>query len=59
VIFPFTAAQKNGLEDLRLVRFTPDEGDPVYHGTYTAYSGSRIASEMLVTRDFRDFDLLR
>jgi len=58
VIFPFTAAQKNGLEDLRLVRFTPDEGDPVYHGTYTAYSGSRIASEMLVTRDFRDFDLL-
>lgn len=58
VIFPFTVAQKNGLEDLRLVRFVHDNGEIVYYGTYTAYSGSRIASEMLVTHDFRNFDLL-
>jgi predicted GH43/DUF377 family glycosyl hydrolase len=57
VIFPFTAAQKNGLEDLRLVRFTPDDDEPIYYGTYTAYSGVRIASEMMATRDFRTFEL--
>lgn len=58
VIFPFTQAQRNGLEDLRMVQFHPDDGDPVWYGTYTAYSGAAIASEMLVTRDFRDFELL-
>ncbi|MFZ5669472.1 MAG: glycoside hydrolase family 130 protein [Pseudomonadota bacterium] len=57
LIFPFTRAQKNGLEDLRLVRFVRDDGEAVYHGTYTAYSGSHIASEMLTTSDFRTFDL--
>lgn len=58
VIFPFTQAQRNGLEDLRLVRFLEADGRPVWYGTYTAYSGTAIASEMLVTRDFRSFNLL-
>jgi len=58
VIFPFTPAQSNGLEDLRLVHFRPDDGDPIYYGTYTAYNGHSIASEMMVTTNFRDFDLL-
>lgn len=57
VIFPFTAAQRNGLEDLRLVRFDDGDGQPTYYGTYTAYSGSAIASEMMMTRDFRTFSL--
>ena len=56
VIFPFTSQQRNGLEDLRLVRMEgEDEG--LYYGTYTAYSGFNIASEMLMTRDFRTFEL--
>lgn len=58
VIFPFTPAQSNGLEDLRLVQFRQDDGEPIYYGTYTAYNGHSIASEMMVTRDFRNFDLL-
>lgn len=58
VIFPMTAQQRNGLEDLRLVQFTHDDGSIEYLGTYTAYSGSNIASEMLRTRDFRSFDLV-
>lgn len=58
VIFPFTQQQRNGLEDLRLVRME-DDGGPVYCGTYTAYSGFDIASEMLITRDFREFRLNR
>lgn len=56
VIFPFTAQQRNGLEDLRLVRMQ-GEDDGLYCGTYTAYSGFNIASEMLLTRDFRTFEL--
>jgi len=58
VIFPFTPAQRNGLEDLRMVRFHPNDGEALYYGTYTAYSGSRIASEMMITRDFRQFQLM-
>jgi predicted GH43/DUF377 family glycosyl hydrolase len=58
VIFPITPAQKNGLEDLRLVHFTHDDGSVEWLGTYTAYSGREIQSEMLRTRDFRSFDLV-
>lgn len=57
VLFPVTPAQRNGLEDLRLVLFSEPGEDPIYYGTYTAYSGQGIASELLVTRDFRHFDL--
>jgi predicted GH43/DUF377 family glycosyl hydrolase len=57
VIFPITEAQRNGLEDLRLVRFTDDDGDFRWVGTYTAYNGREIRSEMLCTPDFRDFTL--
>lgn len=56
VLFPFTQAQRNGLEDVRLVRFEDEEG-PRYFGTYTAYSGASIASELLETRDFTTFQL--
>jgi predicted GH43/DUF377 family glycosyl hydrolase len=57
VLFPMTAAQRNGLEDLRLVEFTHDDGAIEWLGTYTAYSGSTIRSELLRTRDFRSFIL--
>jgi predicted GH43/DUF377 family glycosyl hydrolase len=58
VIFPMTAQQRNGLEDLRLVQFTHDDGSTEYVGTYTAYSGANILSEMMRTHDFRSFDLV-
>src|SRR3546814_2664876 len=57
VIFPITEAQRNGLEYLRLVEFERDSGKSEWIGTYTAYSGSAICSELLRTRDFRDFTL--
>ena len=57
VIFPITEAQRNGLEDLRLVEFVRDSGKSEWIGTYTAYSGRDIQSELLRTRDFRDFTL--
>ena len=58
VIFPITQAQSKGLEDLRLVQFTHDDGSLEWLGTYTAYNGSMIQSELLRTRDFRAFDLV-
>ncbi|MBR0553089.1 glycoside hydrolase family 130 protein [Stakelama marina] len=58
VIFPITKAQSNGLEDLRLVQFTHRDGSIEWLGTYTAYNGSVIQSEMMRTRDFRAFDLV-
>ncbi len=57
VIFPFTQQQRNGLEDLRLVRMQGGDDEGLYCGTYTAYSGFNIASEMMLTRDFRTFEL--
>ncbi|WP_237487289.1 glycoside hydrolase family 130 protein [Parapontixanthobacter aurantiacus] len=57
VIFPITEQQAGGLEDLRLVRFDHGGEDYEWVGTYTAYSGSSIRSELLRTRDFVSFDL--
>ncbi len=57
VMFPVTPAQRNGLEDLRLTPFTHPDGRTEWLGTYTAYSGHRIQSELMRTRDFRLFEL--
>ncbi|MGZ3250433.1 MAG: glycosidase, partial [Croceibacterium sp.] len=55
VIFPITEQQAGGLEDLRLVRFDHDGGDYEWIGTYTAYSGRSIRSELMRTVDFKRF----
>src|SRR5262249_21608577 len=57
VLFPITRAQRNGLEDLRLVQFTDDDGQRFYCGTYTAFSGSEVGAEMLTTERFQEFSL--
>ena len=58
VIFPITRAQSKGLEDLRLVQFQHEDGSYEWLGTYTAYNGASIQSELMRTRDFRAFDLV-
>ena len=58
LLFPITRAQSNGLEDMRLTHFRHDDGSDEWLGTYTAYNGSQIQSEMLRTRDWREFDLV-
>jgi len=55
VIFPVTGSQSNGIEDTRLVEFAGPER--MYYGTYTAYSGKAIRSELIETRDFLSFRL--
>lgn len=62
VIFPMTDAQRNGLEDLRLTPFSygarGGEVRTEWIGTYTAYDGKTIRSEMMRTKDFRKFELV-
>jgi predicted GH43/DUF377 family glycosyl hydrolase len=58
LLFPITDAQRNGLEDLRLVHFQHPDGRKEWLGTYTAYNGYAIRSELLRTRDFRSFDMV-
>ena len=58
VIFPITEQQSKGLEDLRLVHFTHEDGEQEWIGTYTAYNGESIQSELMRTKDFRAFDLV-
>ncbi len=53
VIFPMSEEQSNGLEDVRLTRFTDDDGSVIYHGTYTAYNGVRTLPMLLHTSDFK------
>ncbi len=55
VIFPATENERRGLEDLRLARFTDEDGTLHYYGTYTAFDGSRILPMLLDTSDFRTF----
>lgn len=47
VIFPFSDNERHGVEDLRLVHFTGDDGSTRYYGTYTAYDGFRIFPQLL------------
>lgn len=57
VIFPVTYRQRGGIEDLRLTKFTEEDGHSTYLGTYTAFSGQGIRQELLRTDDFAHFEL--
>jgi predicted GH43/DUF377 family glycosyl hydrolase len=47
VVFPFSDIERHGIEDLRLVCFTDDDGSRAYYGTFTAYNGVRIFPQLL------------
>lgn len=53
VLMPQTPAERNGVEDVRMVRLEHADGSTSYAGTYTAYDGSGIAVQLLRTQDFR------
>ncbi|MGH6787160.1 MAG: glycoside hydrolase family 130 protein [Novosphingobium sp.] len=58
VIFPMTEWQSNGIEDLRLTPFVHANGRREWIGTFTAYDGRQIRSQILRTADFRRFDMI-
>lgn len=55
VLFPVTDSQRQGIEDLRLVRFVHDDGEVEYLGTYTAFDGRTARSELLKGTGFKSF----
>lgn len=59
VLFPRGPHERMGMEDLRLLQFSGDDDEPAYLGTYTAYDGERISSQLLSTSDFRSFAITR
>lgn len=52
IIFPISRYEKNGIEDVRFVKF--DEEDK-YYGTYTAFDGKVILPKLIETKDFVKF----
>ncbi len=59
VLMPRGPSEAKGMEDVRLVRFAREDGGWDYVGTYTAYDGARISTQMIGTRDFRSFTITR
>lgn len=57
LIWPNSAAESNGIEDVRLVRFVNDDGAVQYLGTYTAYDGDHVAPHVLTTSDFHTYHM--
>ncbi|MDR6868782.1 putative GH43/DUF377 family glycosyl hydrolase [Microbacterium resistens] len=57
VLLPVADEERQGIEDLRLVRSAQD--GPAYRGTFTAYDGRSISSRLLTTNDFRSFSVHR
>lgn len=58
VLFPVTQDERNGIEDVRMVRFVDDDGSVRYYGTYTAFDGTQIRPKLFETTDFVTFRLL-
>jgi predicted GH43/DUF377 family glycosyl hydrolase len=57
IIFPFTAAERKGIEDARFVEFQDDDGSVTYYATYTAYDGEVVLPQLLETKDFLHFKI--
>jgi predicted GH43/DUF377 family glycosyl hydrolase len=57
VIFPYSPAETNGIEDARFVRFEDTEGGAHYYATYTAFDGSVMLPQFLATDDFVHFKI--
>ncbi len=56
VIFPNAKGEVMGMEDVRFVQFT-DAGKSCYYGTYTAYNGRQIRTQLIETTDFVKFKI--
>ena len=54
VIFPNAKAESMGMEDVRFVEFI-DNNKITYYGSYTAYDGKNIKSQLIETDDFNVF----
>lgn len=56
VISPNAKAESMGMEDVRFVKFHDGKND-CYYGSYTAYNGKDIRTQMIETTDFNIFKI--
>ena len=56
VIFPIAKAERMGMEDVRFVQFKDGEKS-CYYGSYTAYDGNHIKTQLVETSDFDVFKI--
>lgn len=56
VIFPIANSESMGIEDVRWVKFIDGE-ETIYYGTYTAYNGHQIKTQMIETTHFDVFKI--
>lgn len=54
VIFPNASGESMGMEDVRFVKFE-DATEVSYYGTYTAYNGKQIRTQLIETKDFKQY----
>ncbi len=47
ILFPICEPECRGMEDMRLVRFTHDDGTMCYYGTYTAFNGWQTRPQIM------------
>jgi predicted GH43/DUF377 family glycosyl hydrolase len=57
VLFPVIASQRQGIEDLRMVRFTEEDGTPSFLGTYTAFDGRDARCELFHGTGINTFEM--
>ncbi len=57
VVFPSAKGESMGMEDVRFVEFTHEDGKKEYIGTYTAYNGHKITPQLIITKDFIHFEV--
>jgi predicted GH43/DUF377 family glycosyl hydrolase len=57
VVFPVSENESKGIEDARFVKFVDEKDDVTYYGTYTAYNGITILSQLIETKDFITFNI--
>ena len=57
VLFPVTASQHQGIEDLRMVRFSEEDGTPSFLGTYTAFDGRNARCELFRGTGINTFEM--
>ncbi len=55
VIMPRGPSESHGIEDVRMLRFTEEDGSTRYLGTYTAYDGQHVSLGLIATDDFQTF----
>ncbi len=56
VIFANAKAETMGMEDVRFVKFV-DAENSCYYGTYTAYDGKQIKTQLIETKDFNVYKI--